>query len=93
MKIILKLPDELGRKFKERIPNSQRSKLLAELLSKRLRTEDRSLEHAAKKANEFKNLIEDMKAWEGLSEARTSSGVRIFFRVSSHRPTRRARNR
>ena len=69
MKITLELPDELGRKFKAIIPNGQRSKLVAELLSKRLRAAESSLESAAKKANKFKAIADDMKAWEALNEA------------------------
>jgi hypothetical protein len=69
MKITLELPDELGRKFKATIPNGQRSRLVAELLSKRLKTAESSLESAAKKANKFKAVAEDMKAWEALNEA------------------------
>jgi hypothetical protein len=69
MKITLELPDELGRKFKATIPNGQRSKLVAELLSKRLKSAEGSLESAAKKANTFKAVAEDMKAWEALNEA------------------------
>lgn len=69
MKITLELPDDIGRKFKATIPNGQRSKLVAELLSKRLKTADDSLERAAKKANRFRAVNEDMKAWEALNEA------------------------
>jgi hypothetical protein len=69
MKITLELPDEIGRKFKAAIPNGQRSKLIAELLEKRLKLAENSLESAAKKANRFKAVAEDMKAWEALNEA------------------------
>jgi hypothetical protein len=69
MKITLDLPDETGRKFKAAIPSGQRSKLVAELLSKRLKTAEDSLEAAAKKANKFRMVNKDMKAWEALNEA------------------------
>ena len=69
MKITLELPDELGRQFKARVPNGRRSKLVADLLSKRLKLEENSLERAAKKANTFRRLNAEMKDWEALNEA------------------------
>jgi len=69
MKITLELPEDLGRKFKATVPNGQRSKLVAELLSKQLKTVEDSLDRAAKKANTFSAVNGDMKAWEALNEA------------------------
>ena len=68
MKITLELPDALARKFKATIPNGRRSKLVAELLTKRLKTAEISLEWAARKANSFKQLNAEMKDWEALNE-------------------------
>ena len=48
MKITLELPDALGKKFKATVPNGRRSKLVAGLLSKRLRDQGTALERAAK---------------------------------------------
>jgi len=39
---------------------------------KRAKAARDSLEKAAKKANKFKALAEDMKAWEALNEAKDS---------------------
>lgn len=69
MKITLELPDHLARKFKATIPNGRRSKLVAELLAKRLDLAEDSLERAAKKANAFKQVNAEMKDWEALNEA------------------------
>ena len=68
MKITLELPDALARKFKATVPNGRRSKLLAELLSERLKSQESALERAAKKANSFKQVTADMKNWEALNE-------------------------
>jgi hypothetical protein len=70
MKITLELPDALGRKFKATVPNGRRSKLVAELLAKRLRAVENTLETAARRANTFKTVSEDMKSWEALNEAK-----------------------
>jgi hypothetical protein len=76
MKITLELPEELGRKFKATIPNGKRSKLVAELLSQRLKSAERTLESAARKANKFKALNADMKAWEAFNGSDPDSGLR-----------------
>ena len=68
MKITLELPDALGRKFRATVPNGRRSKLVAELLTERLKSAESSLERAAKKANTFKKVNLDMKDWEALNE-------------------------
>ena len=49
MKITLELPDALARRFRAAVPNGQRSKVIAELLSKRLMGHEDRLERAAKK--------------------------------------------
>ena len=67
MKITLEIPDELARKFKATVPNGRRSKLIAELLERRLRAGDSPLESAARKANTFRVLNREMKDWEALS--------------------------
>ncbi len=69
MRITLELPEALGRKFKATVPNGRRSKLVAELLGKRLKLAETSLERAAKKANTFKAVNLEMKDWEALNEA------------------------
>ena len=69
MKITLELPDALARKFKASVPNGHRSKLVAELLARRLKGAENSLERAAKRANTLKAVKEDMKDWEALNEA------------------------
>lgn len=68
MKITLELPDALARKFKATVPNGRRSKLVADLLSKRLRRQEGALERAAKKANTFRQVTAEMKDWEALNE-------------------------
>ena len=69
MKITLELPDALGRRFKATVPNSQRSKLVAELLAERLGAVEESLERAAKKANTLTRVNRDMQDWKALNEA------------------------
>ena len=69
MKITLELPDALARRFKATVPNGRRSKLIAELLAKKLKSSESALERAARKANTFSRLNKEMKDWEALNVA------------------------
>jgi hypothetical protein len=70
-KITFELPDDLVRRFKAAVPNGHRSRLVAQLLTKRLKLAESSLERAAKKANSFRKVNAEMRDWEGLTGRQT----------------------
>ena len=52
----MELPDALARRFKATVPNRRRSRIIAELLAKKLKSSESALERAARKANTFTRM-------------------------------------
>jgi hypothetical protein len=50
------------------VPSGKRSKFIAEILAKKLQTNNTVLQQAAEKANRLRSVSKDMKDWEALNE-------------------------
>ena len=68
MKVTFELPPPLVQRFRAHVPNGERSKFVADLLSKKLHGKSSALEQAAKKANKLHRVNREMKDWEALNE-------------------------
>jgi len=68
VKVTFELPPSLVQRLRTHIPSGERSRFVADLISKKLRTKGNALEHAAQKANNLHNVNRDMKDWEALNE-------------------------
>jgi len=67
MKVTLELPASLVHQFRAHVPNGERSKFVADLLTKKLKTHGNALEQAAQKANTLHRVNREMKDWEALN--------------------------
>jgi hypothetical protein len=67
MKVTFELPSPVLQRLRAHVPSGQRSRFVADLISKKLRNRDNSLAQAAKKANTLRKVNQDMKAWEALN--------------------------
>jgi hypothetical protein len=67
MKVTLDLPDALVHQFRCQVPDGERSKFVADLLAKKLKSKVSALERAAKKANTLHSVNHEMKDWEALN--------------------------
>lgn len=68
MKVTFELPPPLVQRFRAHVPSGERSKFVADLITKKLAAKPTALERAAEKANRLRSVAEDMKAWEALNE-------------------------
>jgi len=68
MKVTFELPPPVVQRLRSHVPSGERSKFVAELISRKLQNQDNALERAAQKANTLRNVSRDMKAWEALNE-------------------------
>jgi hypothetical protein len=68
MKVTFELPPPLVQRLRSHVPSGERSRFVAELISRRLRNQGNALERAAQKANTLGKVKRDMKAWEALNE-------------------------
>jgi hypothetical protein len=68
MKVTFELPPPLVQRLRTHVPSGERSKFVADLISRKLRKEGNGLEHAAQKANALGKVNRDMKDWEALNE-------------------------
>ena len=64
MKMTFAIPDELGLRFREAVPASERSAVVTEFLRKKLRPSEQSLEAVCRRVNQLKALDRDLAGWE-----------------------------
>ena len=64
MKMTFAIPDELGRRFREAVPVSERSAVVTDILRKKLRPSEQSLAAVCRRVNKLKSLAQDMAGWE-----------------------------
>jgi hypothetical protein len=67
MKVTFELPPPLVQRFRAHVPSGERSKFVADLITKRLASKRSALEQAAEKANRLRSVTKDMKDWEALN--------------------------
>lgn len=63
-KVMFSFPDKLVIRMKAIIPARERSKVLADLLEKEIKTREQHLYLCAKELEESKGLKEEMAAWD-----------------------------
>ena len=68
MKVTFELPPPLVQNLRAHVPSGERSKFVADLISKKLQNKGNLLEQAAQKANKLRKVSRDMKDWEALNE-------------------------
>jgi hypothetical protein len=67
MKVTFELPSPVMQRLRSHVPSGERSRFVADLISKKLQNKDSALTQAAKKANRLRKVNRDMKAWEALN--------------------------
>ena len=67
MKVTFELPRPLVVRLRAHVPSGERSKFVAELISRKLAAKRSALEQAAEKANALESVSRDMKDWEALN--------------------------
>ncbi len=67
MKVTFELPSPLVQRLRSHVPSGERSRFVAELISKKLQGQASALEQAARKANSLRKVNRDMKDWEALN--------------------------
>ena len=68
MKVTFELPPPVVQRLRSNVPSGERSKFVADLISKKLQNQGNTLERAAQKANTLRKVNRDMKDWEALNE-------------------------
>ena len=68
MKVTFELPTPVVQKLRSHVPSGERSKFVADLISRKLQHQGNALERAAQKANALRKVSRDMKDWEALNE-------------------------
>ena len=68
MKVTFELPPPVVQRLRSHVPSGERSKFIADLISKKLQNQGNALERAAQKANTLRKVNRDMKEWEALNE-------------------------
>ncbi len=68
MKVTFELPPAVMQRLRAHVPSGERSRFVAELISKKLQHKGNALEQAAQKANTLRKVNGDMKDWEALNE-------------------------
>jgi hypothetical protein len=64
MKMTFAIPDEVGRRFRQAVQPGERSALVADLLRKKLRVSQASLERVCRRVNALGALEGEMAEWE-----------------------------
>lgn len=64
VKVMFSLPDRLVTQMRAAIPARERSKLIAILLTKELRTREQALYLCAKELEESRGLKDEMETWD-----------------------------
>ena len=67
MKVTFELPPPVGHRLRSYIPSGERSKFVADLISRKLQNKGNVLEQASQKANTLHKVNRDMKDWEALN--------------------------
>ena len=67
MKVTFELPPPLVQRLRTHVPSGERSKFVADLISRKLASKQTALEQAAAKANRLHSVAKDMKDWEALN--------------------------
>lgn len=67
MKVTFELPPPLVQQLRAHVPSGERSRFVADLISRKLRRKRTALEEAAEKANKLRAVNQDMKSWEALN--------------------------
>jgi hypothetical protein len=67
MKVTFELPPPLVKELRSHVPSGERSKFVADLISRKLQKKRNALEEAAEKANKLLSVNADMKDWEALN--------------------------
>jgi Arc/MetJ-type ribon-helix-helix transcriptional regulator len=67
MKVTFELPPPVVQQLRSHVPSGERSKFVADLITRKLRKEGNALERAAQKANTLGKVNRDMKDWEALN--------------------------
>ena len=68
MKVTFELPGGLVERLRALVPAGERSRFVADLISKKLENKSSALEQAARKANGLRRVNGEMKDWEALNE-------------------------
>ena len=67
MKVTFELPPPVVQRLRFHVPSGERSKFVADLISRKLQNQGTVLERAAQKANTLRKVNRDMKDWEALN--------------------------
>ena len=67
MKVTFELAPAVVQRLRAHVPSGQRSKFVAELITRKLESRRTTLEQAAEKANRLRSVNADMKDWEALN--------------------------
>jgi hypothetical protein len=67
MKVTFELPPPLAQRLPFHVPSGERSKFVADLISRKLQNQGNALERAAQKANTLRKVSRDMKDGEVLN--------------------------
>lgn len=68
MKVTFELPPPVVHRLRSHIPSGERSRFVAELITKKLQGKLTALEQAAQKASRLTPLNREMNDWEALNE-------------------------
>jgi hypothetical protein len=67
MKVTFELPQPIVQRLRSHVPSGERSRFVADLISKKLKSKGSALELAARKANGLRKLDREMADWEALN--------------------------
>ena len=68
MKVTFELPPPVVQRRRFHVPSGERSKFVADLISRKLQDQGNALARAVQKANTLRKVNRDMKDWEALNE-------------------------
>lgn len=64
MRMTFAIPDDLGRRFRKSVPMKERSAIVTNVLRKKLRRSQKSLEAVCRRVNNLERLNKEMAEWE-----------------------------
>jgi hypothetical protein len=67
MKVTFELPPPVVQQLRAHVPSGERSRFVADLITRKLQSKRNALEEAAVRANALKAVSKDMEAWEALN--------------------------
>jgi hypothetical protein len=68
MKVTFELPPPVVERLRSHIPSGERSRFVADLISRKLQNQTNALERSALKANALRKVNREMKDWESLNQ-------------------------